>query len=78
MTTHSTVIIAARVSLSFVFLVFAVPLALNAKRCLLGGNGSFGGSGSGVLGFWVFKVDGFYLARQLCILCSWLSLVDGL
>ena len=37
MTTHSTVIIAARVSLSFVFLVFAVPLTLNAKRCLLGG-----------------------------------------
>ena len=56
MTTHSTVIIAARVSLSFVFLVFAVPLALNAKRCLLGGNGSFGGSGQGA----TLQLYGFY------------------
>ena len=56
MTTHSTVIVAAHVSLSFVFLVFAVPLPLNAKRCLLGGNGSSGGSGQGA----TLQLYGFY------------------
>ena len=54
MTTHSTVIVAAHVSLSFVFLVFAVPLPLNAKRCLLGGNGSFG--------FATLQLYGFFIA----------------